>query len=414
MKIVVICQHDKLLAQLTGMLAASIPALSIERDVVREPSLSHWFARMEAAPRTRLRAVRPDELIEHNDTPPGVPDFLILDEPEPREGAFETLERITRCLPQLTVILLTPERTPHLLMAAMQAGIREVLPLPPPMDDLTAAIDRAGQRNARGTPGTSTGKVLGFMACKGGSGATFIAANLGYALAVEHQKRVLLIDLDLQYGDASFFFFSDQKFPGSVAGVTRRPERMDAMLLNASCLKILPSFSILPAPDDPAEAATVTPEGVKQLIELAASCYDYVLIDMDRSIDAVSLQALDQADAIFAIMQSMVPDMRDARTLLRAFKQLGYADSKLQFIINRSDKKEDAPVRPIEKGLGIDFYRMIPNDYLNASASVNQGASILELAPASPVSKALREIADEFAGVASGRENWFRRLLRRA
>ena len=57
---------------------------------------------------------------------------------------------------------------------------------------------------------------------------------------------------------------------------------------------------------------------------------------------------------------------------------------------------------------------MIPNDYLNASASVNQGASILELAPASPVSKAMREIADELVGVASGRENWFRRLLRRA
>ena len=104
MKFVVICHHDKLLEQLTSMLAASIPALSIERDVVREASLSHWFARMEAAPRSRLRAVRPNDLMEHDGAPPGVPDFLILDEPEPHHSAFETLERITRSLPQLIAL----------------------------------------------------------------------------------------------------------------------------------------------------------------------------------------------------------------------------------------------------------------------------------------------------------------------
>ena len=139
-----------------------------------------------------------------------------------------------------------------------------------------------------------------------------------------------------------------------------------------------------------------------------------MLFDLNRSFDANALAALDRADLIFAIMQSMVPDMRDARTMLRAFRQLGYADSKLRFIVNRSDKKEDAPIKPIERGLGVDFYRTIPNDYLNASVSVNQGVSIIKLAPASPVTRVLLDIASNLAGTASGSENWFRKLLRRA
>ncbi|MEZ5610216.1 MAG: AAA family ATPase [Rhodocyclaceae bacterium] len=43
------------------------------------------------------------------------------------------------------------------------------------------------------------------MSCKGGSGASFLATNLGYALAERSGKRVLLIDLNLQFGDAVLY-----------------------------------------------------------------------------------------------------------------------------------------------------------------------------------------------------------------
>ena len=42
-------------------------------------------------------------------------------------------------------------------------------------------------------PASNDGKVFAFLSCKGGSGATFLAANFAYVLAYEFSRRVALI-----------------------------------------------------------------------------------------------------------------------------------------------------------------------------------------------------------------------------
>ena len=42
------------------------------------------------------------------------------------------------------------------------------------------------------------GKVLSFINMKGGVGKTTLAVNVGYALAKEFNRKVLLIDVDPQ------------------------------------------------------------------------------------------------------------------------------------------------------------------------------------------------------------------------
>ena len=385
-----------------------------------EISLGEWLDARDLAARPTLRVVTSDDSV--NDASEDLaeagaapwPDVLMLDAAALEAGAFDVLEGLTRRQPRLSVLLLSADGSAPHLLAAMRAGVREVLTLPLNPFDLHAALVRAQARGAGRAPPSHHGKVYGFTACKGGSGATFIAANIAYALAADHGKRVLLIDLDLQYGDASFYFMSPEPAAGSVASVMRDAAHLDGSLLASSSLRILPNLHLLPAPEEPEELSAVTPALVARLLEAATAHYDCVLFDVSRSLDAVALAALDRADAIFAIMQSMVPDMRDARTMLRAFRQLGYPDSKLRFVVNRSDKKEDAPLRPIERGLGVDFYRTIPNDYFNASAAVNQGVAIVKLAPASPVSRVLSEIATDLTGTAGGQKTWLHKLLRRA
>jgi pilus assembly protein CpaE len=413
MKITAISRNQQLLQDLRLVLERTSGRAELE--FINDTDLAAWGQDAARNMKAKLRAVGPEYQGEESAGDlQSAPDLLMLHKDSQDGNAWEDVERLTRRWPQMTLFLLSEDGSPSFLVRAMRAGVREVLAIPLVADDVLGAIDRARNRISENSGTEGRGKILGFVACKGGSGATFIAANVAYSLASDHHKRVLLIDLNLQYGDASFFFLSDQSPSGSVAEVVRQSERMDATLLAASSLRVLPNFSVLPAPEDPEEAASVKPDQIGRLLTLAAAHYDYVLFDIDRSIDAVSLSALDQADTIFAVMQSMVPDMRDARTLLRAFRRLGYPDSKLQFIVNRSDKKEDAPMKPIERGLGIEFYRTIPNDYFNASASVNQGISILKLAPASPVSKVLRDIAGDLVGVVNDQDHWFRRLLRRA
>lgn len=340
-----------------------------------------------------------------------LPDLLVLDHTGSDQPGMGAVEEMTRRYPNLTVLMLCTTRSEDMLLAAMRAGIREVVVWPGARREFLAAVERAKTRAA--TPGTRRprGKIFAFVSGKGGSGATFLAANLGYALAAECHKKVLFIDLNLQYGDASFFL-TDKDNLMSVADVARQIERLDATFLASAAVDLLPNFALLAAPEDAERGVGVAPEQVERLLDVAVQNYDYVLVDLERSIDALAMKVLDRADLIYLVMEAMLPFVRDAKRLLHAFRQLGYSVEKIRVVVNRLQKDVGVPVKRVEKALGMSVHWMVPNDFANASASVNQGVPIVKLAPGSPVSRALRDYAKELAGTEPPRRGWFSQLFR--
>lgn len=339
------------------------------------------------------------------------PDLLILDSSCHNRDDLNAIEALTRRKPHLAVLLLCANPSSDALMDAMRAGVREVLPAPVAKQELLDAVDRAQRHLAVETTGKPRGKVLAFVSGKSGSGATFLATNLGYALAAEYQRKVLLIDLDLQYGDASFFV-TEREAMTTVAEVAKEIERLDARFLAASTIEILPTYSLLAAPQDAERAAGIGPEHIEHLVGIALENYDFVILDLERSMDAVSMKALDLADMIFPVVQPMVPHIRDTKNMLRAFRMLAYPDSKIHVIANRSEKELDIPLKLVEKTLGMGIYWTVPNDFKNASASGNQGVPIVKLAPQSPVSHALMELAGDLAGAPKkSHASWLGRLF---
>lgn len=343
---------------------------------------------------------------------PTTPDVLVLDAPSVGEADFDQLERLSQVHPRLAFIVLSQQNSPEFLMRAMRAGVREVLSLPLNGDAMCAAIARIEDK--RGQAWHSNSKVLAFISCKGGSGATFIATNLGYALATLKNKRVALIDLNLQFGDASLFV-SDQKPTGTISDVAQQIHRLDASFLAASMLNVTPSFSVLAAPEDPALANEVKPEHVDQLIKLVRRHYDFVILDIGRSLDAVSIHAMDHADIIFPVLQTTLPYIRDGKRLLGVFQSLDYRKDKVRLIVNRYQKSGDITLHDVEDAFGVTDIRTVPNHYEAAAASVNQGVPVLKLARSSPISKALQDFAQDLCGdEAQASASWLSRVFQRA
>ena len=339
------------------------------------------------------------------------PDVLVLDAPSVGEGDLDQLERLSHVHPRLAFIVITQQSSPEFLMRAMRAGVREVMPLPLNGDALCAAIHRIDDK--RGSQSQTHGKVLAFISCKGGSGATFLATNLGYALATLKNKRVALIDLNLQFGDASLFV-SDQKPMATISDISQQIHRLDASYLASSMLNVAPNFSVLAAPEDPAHANDVKPEHVDQLTKLVRRHYDFVILDIGRSLDAVSIHALDHADIIFPVLQTTLPYIRDGKRLLGVFRSLDYRKDKVQLIVNRHENKSDIKLRDVEQAFGVTDIRTIPNHYDAAAASVNQGVPILKLAKGSPISKALQDFAQALSGdEAQNGAGWLSRVFQR-
>ncbi|RJG17807.1 AAA family ATPase [Massilia cavernae] len=340
------------------------------------------------------------------------PELLVLDHPSGQADDLARLERLGGAFPRMEFIVLSEVHTLAFLMEAMRAGVREVLPWQVSADALFPAVARIDEKLLQHTH--ANGKVLAFVSCKGGSGATFLATNLGYALAELAGKRVALVDLNLQFGDASLFL-ADQKPVATLADVALQIHRLDASLLASSMMNVTPNFSVLAAPDNPGHAGDILPEHIDALLRLARRHYDFVILDVGRSLDPVSLRALDQADTVFPVLQTTLPYIRDGKRLIEVFRSLGYPKEKIQVIVNRHEKKSDIKLHDLERACATTVTMSVPNHYETAAASVNQGVPVMKLAKNSPIARALKTMALQIAPpVQVAQHGWVARIFKGA
>lgn len=319
------------------------------------------------------------------------PDVLVL-EPS-QDSDLDLLQSLAQDHPDTDCVLVSVAPAPEQLMALMRAGVREVLPNLPDGAQLTMALERLARRRGGALRDTKRGKVLCFMSCKGGSGATFLAANLAVALAEQERSRVILIDLNLQFGDA-LLFISSQTGPSNVAEVAHNAERLDKELLRSSLLEVSPGLFALAAPHDPASGADVQPEQIQTLLQVARSDFDYVVVDIGRTLNGVALQALDMADQVHAVLQLTLPFIRDGKRLQELFRSLDYPPSKIHWVLNRFEKGGQLTLNDLKRSLKTEELITVPNHYGVVADSVNQGVPVSKIAPRSPVTRALADMAD--------------------
>jgi pilus assembly protein CpaE len=366
MKALLISRDSQLYAEIASQGAARVPPLNM------------------AASRASMRDALERPLAEH-------PELVIVDATDMDDADVELLERVARHYPAAHLMLLTGQHQPELLIRAMRAGVREVLQLPLVHRALHEAMDRIGA--TAGASSLRDGKVLAFIACKGGSGATFISTNFGYALASLADKKVLLIDLHGQFGDATLYV-SDQKPAMTLSDVCSQIARIDGPFLDSCLVHVARGFGVLAAADDPATAKEAKPEHIDTILRLARQHYDFILLDVGRQIDAVSLRALDNTDTIYPVLQLALPDIRDARRLLDIFRSLGYAPDNIRLIVNRYEKGGKLRLQDLHSALGAEVVHTVPNDYVAVTDSVNQGVPVLQLARTSAAARSLAELVE--------------------
>lgn len=337
------------------------------------------------------------------------PDLMLVDGICCDPAELAQVEHVTTHHPHTAVVLLCSTTSPDFLIHSMRAGVREVLPSPVPPAALVAAVERV-QAKRSGTAARRQGQVLAFMPCKGGSGATFLATNLASQLA--ETRPVLLIDLNLQFGDA-LSYVHDGRPPATLADVCKEIHRLDATLLAASTVKVAPNFSILPAPDDLGQAVEIRPEHLDALLALAAAHYDFVLLDMGRALDTLAIQALDRSSRIYLVMQSALPDLRHAAKLLDAFRTIGYGADRTELILNRFERSGEIGLDQVQRALGAVRLHTVHNAWREVHAAINHGEPLARAARAGAVARQLAELALALSPRQDAGRGLLGRLLRR-
>jgi len=278
---------------------------------------------------------------------------------------------------QAPVVLLVPEAHPELVETAFTAGVDDVLVLPQLPETISFAIRKARETGARiGAPTTKDpsvprGRVVTVFSPKGGTGKTVLSTNLAAVLAQRAEQRVLLIDLDLQFGDAAIMLGLDPL--RTMHELVQAPGALDAGKLAGYTTRHRSGLDVLAAPMRPEDAELVTEAKVLRLLEVARDAYDVVVVDTSPFFYGPMLAVLRQTDLVLMLCGLDVPTLKNVRLSLRTLDMLGFPAANTRIVLNRVSPKVGLTTADVEAVLHLDVSFEIPNDPVVAPA-VNSGA----------------------------------------
>jgi pilus assembly protein CpaE len=295
---------------------------------------------------------------------------------------------------------------------AMYCGARDFFSQPVESEDLIAALKRISSE--RGLSGdASDGHITVVVSAKGGVGASFIASNPAYIMSVKFRTKVVLVDLDLQYGVQPLHFNLQ-----SNEGLVRAVETIDTldkvavegcMLTHKSGLHILASSHnqlILPG-----ELSEV---GVAALLQLLKQNYGQVVVDLPRQIDPVFLAVVAQADQVLVVLEQSLANLQHAKKLTTILnRRLGLRTSQIQFVINRWDKNANVSLNDFKQALSGATISTLPSDWRLVNKSLEEGTPLLDEDARAPISRELSELTSRLIGRAPEKKGLIARLTNR-
>jgi len=310
----------------------------------------------------------------------------------------------------INVILIAEDVTPASLHQLLRKGADEFVPYPLPENELQAAIERikglksapapAAPQQARPlkTGQSKEGAVIVVHGVAGGIGSTTFAVNLAWELANINGKDspgVCLLDLDLQYGAVATYL--DLPRRDIVFDLLSDTQALDDDMFSQALLHFEDKLHVLTAPADMVPMELISPEDVQRIISMARKHFDYVVIDMPRTLIQWSETALQAAHVYFALIEL---DMRSAQNTLRlkrAYESEDLPFNKLRFVLNRAPKFTDltgkSRVKRLAESLGISIDLQLPDGGKPVTQACDHGLPLSSACGKNPLRKEISKLA---------------------
>ena len=287
------------------------------------------------------------------------------------------------------LLVVGPGGNMDLLRTAMRVGGRDFFPLPVVPGDLLPALDRVAKEEHE-RHGALSARVATFMNAKGGSGASFCAANFAHILAKEFQRRTILLDFELQFGSLPTYF--NLKSRHGLIRALELVDNLDATALQSytqehpSGLKLLASAAEgLVLPED------VHEDRVARLFAILDDAFEDLVIDLPRRIDRASAAVLDRSDLVLLVVQQTIAHLHDLKRLATLLSvDLGIPSHRLVVLVNRYQQRGEVTLNDFSDAVRGLRLETMPNDYTNVTQSINLGIPLLDHAPNSPLCKTMK------------------------
>jgi pilus assembly protein CpaE len=282
-----------------------------------------------------------------------------------------------------------------MLEQALDADVSDVILLPQLTDAVVFSIRKAAhlKRQVQAGPGR-TGRVMTVFSPKGGTGKTTVATNLAAAFVKRENKRTLLIDLDLQFGDAAIALGLEPE--KTIYDLVVAPGEMDSEKLAGYVTKHASGLDLLAAPLRPEDAELVTEGKVTNLLEVARTTYEAIVVDTSPFFHGPMLATLDRTDELFVLCGLDVPTLKNVRLAMQTLELLSFPASRVTYVMNRVTSNVGLKTREVEEALKVKLSFELPSDQ-TVPQTVNRGNPAVLAEPRCDFSKAIHGLAKQVA-----------------
>jgi pilus assembly protein CpaE len=227
---------------------------------------------------------------------------------------------------------------------------------------------------------------------KGGVGTTTVATNIAMAAAQRKPDRVVIVDLDLQFGQVATQLNLTPR--QTLADVVRDDAaQKEAELLRTYATRHDSGLHVLAAPGGPEQAGLVTAEHLERILPTLLDTYDQVVIDTGSFLDERTMAAFEHADSVIFVVNPEIAALKAVSALVEYLNESGAVAAKTQFVLNNTFAREILKARDVESALGTKVAAELPYDPFLYLKAVNEGVPVVQGAPRSPAADRLAKLS---------------------
>jgi len=343
------------------------------------------------------------KLVESNDLthlPPqsvNGSDVVFLEYQENNPELDHWIEGIVANPKSPAIFLYFKEISTNNLWKAIRLGAKECFTFPIQAEDFQEAVKRTWARTEVRQSVANPTQVISFLGCKGGVGTTFLAANLASLLSQERHGKVLLVDLDLGFGQLNYFF--DVHPEHTLAEVIENIDRLDNSYLQSIFCPIDDNCYLLAAPARLEEAEAINAGHLEKIIGYLKENlgFRWILIDCCHQLDEITMKALEFSESLVLVTAQSVPAISNAKKMLDILTILRLSELEVEVWVNCWDRQHELTAADVENFLGKPIAGTISCDYQQASFSVNEGKLLVETSPRHPIAVDLKLMAGKLS-----------------
>ena len=310
------------------------------------------------------------------------------------EATSQLVDAAVTQRPDRPVVILT-ERSPNgSLRPAFEAGADDVLALPQTPESIRFALEkvvarRRGSSMVRGTPNAPLICVLG---PKGGTGKTLVATNLAVALA-RRDQRVVLVDLDLQFGDVGLalgLIPERTVYDLAKAGGPYDHDKIERHLARHGS-----GVNVLLGPTRPDHASAVTVEFLRDVFASIRTMCDVVIVDTPPGFTPEVIAAIDISTSAVLVGMLDALSLKNTKLGLETLDLMGYPLENIALLLNRSDSRVGITHADVSAIVGRVPDVLVPSDR-EIPRSVNEGTPIVATRERSEAARAFQKLAEMY------------------